>query len=109
MCLVDNNVNIHYMNDVIHRARKSLPANTVANGSANLVIAMEECAELQQEISKYLRGKGDKLGLIEEIADVMLAMEWVKDICGIDDEELKKAMNVKLERMDKKLENNDWK
>lgn len=101
-------VNMKYMSDIVNRARKSLPANTVANGSANLVIAMEECAELQQEISKYLRGKGDKNGLIEEMADVMLSMEWVKIICDIDDEELKKAMNVKLERMSKKLEDDEW-
>ena len=33
-------------------------------------VAMEELAELQQEISKKIRGSKDKVGLLEEMADL---------------------------------------
>ena len=33
-------------------------------------VAMEEFAELQQQVSKQIRGYGDKLGLLEEMDDV---------------------------------------
>ena len=35
------------------------------------IICMEEMAELQQQISKYLRGCGDEISLLEEMADVI--------------------------------------
>lgn len=35
-------------------------------------VAMEEFAELQQQVSKQIRGYGDKLGLLEEIADAYI-------------------------------------
>lgn len=69
-------------------------------GTRNLVIVMEELAELQQQISKYLRGKEDRLGLIEEVADVIMGLDYVKIICNISDEEVNKAMNVKLQRLE---------
>lgn len=72
------------------------------NGSLNLIIVMEELAELQQEISKFLRNKGDKIGLIEELADVLLGVGYVKDICNISDEDIIKALNVKMERQNKR-------
>lgn len=71
-------------------------------GSSNLLIVMEEFAELQKEISKFLRNKGDRISLIEELADVALNIEYIKNICKISDEELTKAINVKLERQNKR-------
>lgn len=32
-------------------------------------VAMEEFAELQQQVSKQVRGYGDRIGLLEEMAD----------------------------------------
>lgn len=70
------------------------------DGIVNLVIVMEELAELQQQLSKYIRGKEDFECLVEELGDVMLGIYYVQEICGISDEMLHKAMNVKLERQD---------
>lgn len=74
------------------------------DGTINLVIVMEELAELQQQLSKYIRGKADFECLVEELGDVMLGVYYVQEICGISDEMLHKAMNVKLERQDKRNE-----
>ena len=72
-------------------------------GTRNLIIVMEELSELSQQVSKYLRGKRDTLGLIEEVGDVYLALDYVKSICHISEDQINKAMNVKLDR----LENTD--
>lgn len=42
-------------------------------------VAMEEFAELQQQVSKQIRGYGDKLGLLEEIAEPIPNSE--KTVC----------------------------
>ena len=64
----------------------------------NMIITMEELAELSQEISKCLRNKGDKVHLLEEIADVAICLVLVMRVYNITDEELFKAINVKLNR-----------
>ena len=74
------------------------------DGAVNLVIVMEELAELQQQLSKHIRGKEDFECLVEELGDVMLGVYYVQEICGISDEMLHKAMNVKLDRQDKRNE-----
>lgn len=63
-------------------------------------ITMEELAELQQQISKQIRGCGDEenLGLIEEMADVYICLEYLKSIFKIDPETMQKAIDVKLLR-----------
>lgn len=68
-------------------------------GHRYLIIVMEELAELAQEVSKQLRGKGDKNALIEESADVLLGIRYIQEIVGITDDELNKAMAVKAERI----------
>lgn len=40
-------------------------------------VAMEEFAELQQQVSKQIRGYGDKLGLLEEIADAYICLSFL--------------------------------
>ena len=50
------------------------------------IVCMEECAELIQAISKELRGKSDRIHLAEEIADVLICIEILKQIYGITDE-----------------------
>lgn len=74
------------------------------DGIVNLVIVMEELAELQQQLSKFIRGKEDFECLVEELGDVMLGIYYVQEICGISDEMLHKAMNVKMDRQDKRNE-----
>lgn len=68
-------------------------------GHRNLIIAMEELAELSKEISKELRGKGDEISILEELADVQLCIYWIQEICGINNEALCKAINIKTARI----------
>lgn len=72
-------------------------------GHRNLIIVMEELAELSKEISKELRGKGNKYSILEELADVQLGICYVQEICGIDEDDLHKAMNVKMKRLEDTL------
>ena len=45
-------------------------------------VAMEEFAELQQQVSKQIRGYGDKLGLLEEIADAYICLSFLVNFFG---------------------------
>lgn len=65
-------------------------------GSANLIVVMEEFAEAAQEVSRYLRGRGDKMSLLEEMADAMIGIWYVQKVCELPDEDLNKAINAKL-------------
>lgn len=77
--------------------------NEGKRGHHNMIICMEELAELGQQTSKQLRGIGDKFNLLEEMADVFLGLEYLKDICGISQLELHKAINVKLDRVERNI------
>lgn len=61
-------------------------------------VAMEEFAELQQQVSKQIRGYGDKLGLLEEIADAYICLRFLESIFDIKSDDLQKAIDVKLQR-----------
>ena len=61
-------------------------------------VAMEEFAELQQQISKQIRGYGDKLGLLEEIADAYICLSFLESIFDVKSDDLQKAIDVKLQR-----------
>ena len=61
-------------------------------------VAMEEFAELTQQISKQIRGFDDRIGLLEEMADAYICLDFLKSIFDITPEELQKAMDIKLQR-----------
>ena len=68
-----------------------------------LGIAMEECAELIQAISKMNRTDGDaekytksKLHLEEEIADVIVCINQLKSIYNISDSRISELANYKI-------------
>lgn len=87
-----------------------ITACTAGNGPDNCVeIMMEECAELIQACSKYLRLQG--LGtpprdtpkdvramLVEEIADVKICIEQVIRALSLDQEAISLEMAFKLKR-----------
>lgn len=73
-------------------------------GDKQLIVAIEECAELQKELSKALRGKADKQAIAEELADLCIMANQVKDYFDISTDELKFIMNQKLNRTKKRLE-----
>ena len=69
-------------------------------GHYDLIICMEELNELAQALSKQLRGQGDRWNILEEIADVLLCIGYIKEILNIDDDDIVKAMNVKVDTWD---------
>ena len=62
-------------------------------------VCMEECAELIQAISKEKRGKSDKCNLAEEMADVIICIEMLKQIYNITDDEIYSWVITKQERI----------
>lgn len=52
---------------------------------------MEEFAELQQQVSKQIRGYGDKFGLLEEIADAYICLSFLESIFDVKPEDLQKS------------------
>lgn len=75
----------------------------------SMVIAMEELAELQQAISKGIRGKLNKDNLTEEIADVYIVLDWIKSYFSIDGEELAKWYKYKENRIVDRLNRGELK
>ena len=61
-------------------------------------IAMEEFAELTQAISKQIRGYDNRIGLLEEMADAYICLNFLESIFDIKPEDLQKAIDVKLQR-----------
>lgn len=71
----------------------------------NCTIAMEEFAELAQQVSKQIRGYGDRIGLIEEMADAYICLKLLESIFNISPEDMQKAIDVKMDRERKKIVN----
>lgn len=76
-------------------------------GDTSLIVAMEELAELQQALSKFLRKKPNMDNLHEEFADVMICMEWIKEYCHLDEVEISKWLNYKQNRLVQRYENGE--
>ena len=64
----------------------------------NCSIAREEFAELAQQVSKQIRGYGDRTGLIEEMADAYICLKLLESIFNISPEDMQKAIDVKMYR-----------
>lgn len=65
-----------------------------------MIVAIEELSELQKEICKWQRGIGNYDHVVEEVADVIVMIEYLKLIFEINDKELEKAIDYKLKRLD---------
>lgn len=85
---------------------KSIDALSDGNnrGTQNIIIVVQECSELIQELTDCLRGKGDAVGLLEELADVAIGIEYIKMIYKIDDETLDTAIKIKIDELKRKME-----
>ena len=66
-------------------------------------VCMEECAELIQAISKAKRGRIDRDNMIEEIADVLICIEMLKQMYMISDEKINKWIEKKQVREVKRI------
>ena len=102
----ESTVDMKWIFDVLKKSVESNFYDGNPRGHRNLIIVMEELAELSKEISKELRGKGDNINILEELADVQLGIYYVQEICGITNEELNKAMNIKMRRLEDVLKVN---
>ena len=67
-------------------------------------VCMEECAELIQAISKAKRGKIDRDNMAEEIADVLICIEMLKQMYMISDEKINKWIEKKQAREAERME-----
>lgn len=67
-------------------------------------VCMEECAELIQAISKAKRGKIGHDNMIEEIADVLICIEMLKQMYMISDEKINKWIEKKQAREAERME-----
>ena len=79
---------------------------------AQSMIAMEECAELIQAISKCVRSNNfpaveEREHLIEEMADVMFCMEQLQVMYSITDEELYAMKQSKEKRTMERMKKNE--
>ncbi len=86
-------------NDILMASIMSTDDGSNPRGHLQMIIVMEELAELAQEISKTIRGKGDHLGLIEECADVLIGIRYIQLIENISNKTLGRAVAVKLQRL----------
>lgn len=59
---------------------------------------MEELSELTQAISKEIRGKDDRSNLVEEMADVIICLEILKQIFAVTNVEIEEWVKFKQER-----------
>ena len=69
-----------------------------------LVVAIEELSELQKELCKYLRGKGDVSKIAEEVDDVKIMMTQCKYIFDITSK-VKGHKAGKLFRLESRIDN----
>lgn len=67
------------------------------------IVCMEECAELTQAISKELRGKHDPEHLMEEMADVIICIEILKEIHHFSEQDINEWIQKKQQREKKRL------
>ena len=78
------------------------------NGKAmQTVVAIEEMSELQKELSKFIRGKGNRDNLIEEVADVLVMITQIQLMYYIPDDEVERIMRLKLNRLKERMEQNE--
>ena len=70
-------------------------------------VCMQECAELIQSISKEKRGKIDRDNMIEEIADVLIYTEILKQMYMISEDKINKWIEKKQAKEAERMEKNE--
>lgn len=92
------------MNEEIEIMRSAIRKNGKV---MQTVVAIEEMSELQKELSKYIRGKGNRDNLIEEVADVLVMITQIQLMYYIPDDEVERIMHLKLNRLKERMEQNE--
>ena len=75
------------MNKINYEERKKVYQAALRKWGADLqtMMAVEEMSELTKEICKIKRGKMDLDALADEIADVTIMLEQLREIYGLND------------------------
>ena len=66
--------------EMINKAIKYLKGNV----GHLVVIAYEETAELQQALTKVVRGKGNRISILEEYVDVLLSIKYMSMVYNLN-------------------------
>lgn len=74
-----------------------------------LTIAMEECADLIQAISKAKRNKLNINNLVEEVADVIICLGWLEILYFEDTDLLSNWIDYKTNRIVERLNKGEFK
>ena len=67
-------------------------------GGKQMVVAIEELSELQKELCKAIRGQEVKENIIEEIADVSIMLCQIMIYFEIEEADVIKVMDEKIQR-----------
>ncbi len=67
------------------------------------IVAIEEMAELQKELTKALRGAENTVAIVEEMADVYIMLEQLHLIYDIQWEAVAIALSAKADRLEERL------
>lgn len=68
-------------------------------------IAIEEMAELIKELIKHKRGANNRNAVVEELADVVIMVAQLGMIFEVDEKELDKRLDFKINRLRKRMDN----
>jgi hypothetical protein len=69
-----------------------------------LNVAIEELSELIKEICKHKRGRNNREAIVEELVDCYIVMDEIALIFEITDDEIFEGQIRKIERLEKRLE-----
>lgn len=82
-----------------------LKKNIEINGTmTELVVLMEELAELTKEITKYIRYGTNRQAIKEELADVLIMCRQLMIMTFIEDDELLEEIERKIRRQIERCE-----
>lgn len=63
-----------------------------------MLVCIEELAELQKELCKEIRGKGNWQAIYEEMSDVLLTVEIMRHLFSFTEEQIQQMISYKLGR-----------
>lgn len=69
-----------------------------------LIVAIEELSELQKELCKCLRNQQSREHIVEELADVMIVIEQLREIFNIPEGELETYIGFKTARLLRRID-----
>lgn len=92
------------MNEEIEIIRSAIRKN---GKTMQTVVAIEEMSELQKELTKYIRGLGNREHLKEEVADVLIMITQIQIMFALPDEEIKEVVDFKINRLKERMEQNE--